>query len=414
MATHIYTAADPFDLTKLRLANPVHVAGAHFIRLFADHSPLYLQTPKCVLKQGFVTAGKKTYCDFLFNNEDAEFLTWLEHLEETSRSHLFQNRDKWFETKLEESDIENSTTPIYSHKGKFYVLRANVPTILGKISVKIFDDHENEVDPEQITDTTQVIAILEIQGIKCSVRGFQFEIEIKQMLTVTPQKMFDRCIINRGASGAPVAPLAAPAPAPAPQAVDLDDSVASSVDTKKKEEEEEVAAVPDHSDAGSTDPTPRGQEEPAAPAAAAAAAPREDATEPSDPLDLSATQPAGEGDDHPPHAVELTAETQDPDGPVEILDLDFSLGNSEGDAAAEAPTDRMEPPLQLKKRDDVYYQLYKEERAKAKKAKQIALAHYLEAKRIKTTFLMQDMSDSDSGDDMDDGSGGADGDGLGM
>jgi hypothetical protein len=47
----------------------------------------------------------------------------------------------------------------------------------------------------------------------------------------------------------------------------------------------------------------------------------------------------------------------------------------------------------------VYYKLYKEAREKAREAKQIALANYLEAKRIKNTYLLEDMSESD--EDMD-------------
>jgi hypothetical protein len=68
--------------------------------------------------------------------------------------------------------------------------------------------------------------------------------------------------------------------------------------------------------------------------------------------------------------------------PVEVLDVD--LVNADSD-----------PPIQLKKRNDVYYKLYKEARTKAREAKQIALANYLEAKRIKNTYLLEDMSESD-------------------
>jgi hypothetical protein len=58
-----------------------------------------------------------------------------------------------------------------------------------------------------------------------------------------------------------------------------------------------------------------------------------------------------------------------------------------------------EPPIQLKKRNDVYYKLYKEAREKAREAKQVALANYLEAKRIKNTYLLEDMSESEEDDD---------------
>ena len=55
-----------------------------------------------------------------------------------------------------------------------------------------------------------------------------------------------------------------------------------------------------------------------------------------------------------------------------------------------------EPPIRLKSRNDVYYKLYKETRQRAREAKREALANYLEANRIKTTYLLEDVSDSDS------------------
>jgi len=54
--------------------------------------------------------------------------------------------------------------------------------------------------------------------------------------------------------------------------------------------------------------------------------------------------------------------------------------------------------IQIKKRNDVYYEMYKEARRKAKIAKDLALSSYLEAKRIKNTYMLDDIKDSDDSD----------------
>jgi hypothetical protein len=55
-----------------------------------------------------------------------------------------------------------------------------------------------------------------------------------------------------------------------------------------------------------------------------------------------------------------------------------------------------EPSMVLKKRNDVYYQMYRESLRKAKLAKEMALANYLEAKRIKNTYMLDELNeDSD-------------------
>ena len=52
--------------------------------------------------------------------------------------------------------------------------------------------------------------------------------------------------------------------------------------------------------------------------------------------------------------------------------------------------------MQLKKPNQVYFELYKEARNKAKLAKKSAIIAYLEAKNIKKTYMIENINDSDS------------------
>jgi rRNA-processing protein FCF1 len=52
--------------------------------------------------------------------------------------------------------------------------------------------------------------------------------------------------------------------------------------------------------------------------------------------------------------------------------------------------------ITLKKPNEVYYQLYKEAREKAKTAKKIAIIAYLEAKNIKKTYMIESLDESES------------------
>ncbi len=72
----------------------------------------------------------------------------------------------------------------------------------------------------------------------------------------------------------------------------------------------------------------------------------------------------------------------------------------EEDSLANADT------IQLKEKTEVYYELYREARRKAKLAKSLALSSFLEAKRIKNLYMLDDIdsdeSDMDELDDLDD------------
>ena len=51
--------------------------------------------------------------------------------------------------------------------------------------------------------------------------------------------------------------------------------------------------------------------------------------------------------------------------------------------------------ITLKKPNDVYYEIYKSARKKAKHMRQVAIESYLEAKEIKTKYMLSDIDDSD-------------------
>ena len=57
--------------------------------------------------------------------------------------------------------------------------------------------------------------------------------------------------------------------------------------------------------------------------------------------------------------------------------------------------------ITLKKPNQVYYEIYKAARKKAKDAKKTAITAFLEAKNIKKTYMLEDLDDSEDSDDSD-------------
>ena len=435
----IYSDKEPLLIDRVSIAKPVNKNGSHFIKIHDIDDPIYFLAPKCFTKQGFVSHGKKMFCDFVFSNDNSDFFSWLENLEEKVKAGIFENRDKWFETPLDEHDIESSMTPPYKpyKSGKFFIIRANVPTALGKINIKVYDEHEEETEPEAIKENTNVLAVLEFQGIRCGVRSFQFEIELKQILIVEPEKIFEKCVISKPA-GAKVTTESAPKVADAvPKVADAIPKVADAL-PKVADAVPKVAdaipkvtsglpkvadaipkvtsglpkvadAIPKVSDIVTPEPFYKIEDDPfdetfdSISREATVVANEPDVTFNKDSTDLvienvdalfSSPTIANHKDGYDVTKEDLISECASSANAtdvtqIEILDDSFPL-----DSFNAASLD--EPPIRLKSRNDVYYKLYKETRQRARDAKQEALANYLEAKRIKTTYLLEDASDSDS------------------
>jgi len=323
-----------YDFSKLCCISPSSITGGnYFIRILKNpgQKPFYIQPPKCTTKQGIVKAGKKMVCDLLFRHEDESFTEFLEGLETYCRSQLYEHKDKWFDSALTENDIEESFTPTAKlfKSGKLHSVRVNIPIRLGKCSLKVFNEEEEDVNVESISETTQIMTILEIQGIRCSARNFQLELEVKQMMTMNPVNLFETCLFTKSTLGIGKKP------------------VTVTKEEQPKEEEEQ----------------PKEEEE----------QPKEEEEE----------QPKEEEEEE--NVLESLAESS--------LDEVFSLNEVD----IEIPKEKEE--MKLKKRNYVYYNMYKEAKRKAKIARDFAIASYLEAKQIRNNFL--DETDLSEDDDVD-------------
>ena len=196
----IHETNDSFPFSNLTLCKPVaSTGGGFFIRYAFKEQPLYIQPPKCYIKQIHAKSGKKMYCDLVFQQENEPFLRWMEHLESQTQQHLYDNRQQWFQTDLEKEDIEQSfASPVKMYKsGKEYIVRTNIPSRAGISTMKIYDEDEKPVPLEEIVENTKVMVILEIQGIRSSTKSFQVDIEVKQMMVMKPEEIFNTCIFKK-------------------------------------------------------------------------------------------------------------------------------------------------------------------------------------------------------------------------
>jgi hypothetical protein len=355
----IYEPNNSFNFNQLNCLTPTVISGGnYFIKFRINNLPLYIQPPKCKTKQSIIKTGKRMHCDLMFNNENEEFVKWMEDLEIFCQKKIYENRSKWFETELDEQDIENSfTSPLKIYKsGKFYICRTFVPTIMGVCSLKIYNENEQEVSLENIQENSNVMTILEIQGIKCSAKNFQIDIELKQMMVLQPVDLFERCIFkhksvepsNEEVRYSKQEPL-------------LEEEGRGKEPETETEETVELFDEPTNTELEinhnfeNTEPE---QEEK---------------------QDIRQEEKQEKIDER----KEILEQSQNSiDG---IVEVDFNLENLP------------EETVQIKKRNHIYYELYKEAKKKAKTARDLALSSYLEAKRIKNTYLL-DENESDESD----------------
>lgn len=392
---------ESFDFTKLSLGQPSSIqGGSYFTKIQYNAHPLYIQTTKSLTRQGFVKSGKKYYCDLMFDKNSENLITWFETLEETCQKLIHAKSDTWFQNPLELSDIEsafNSTIRIYK-SGKFYLVRVNVKNnAAGDPSLKIYNEDENTLFIHDVTAETEMLCILEIQGIKFTSKNFQIEIEIKQAMVIHEEPIFESCLIKTNKKNKPNVH--------AEHEIKLADSanlgkimLETNDSTENKiletQNNENVSLVAQESnDKGKIEEESKDEDENK----------DEDVDEDVD-EDEDEDEDFNFDDEDVEYKESLVIDENDNVNKDElgILDLDENPEEEElKDDLKEVDIgnleETMEEGVKLKKPNEVYFEMYKDAREKAKTAKKAAILAYLEAKNIKKTYMLDNLTeDSDN------------------
>lgn len=380
MEEHIYNTDTSFDFNSLHLAKPQPFPGGnYFMRLTVSGKPLYIQPPKCIMKQGFAKSGKKYYSDFMFSNVNTEFIEWMEKIETFCQDTIYKNSSDWFEDKMNMGDIENYfTSPLKIYKsGKFYNLRVNIALNLGKPLIKIYNENEEQIDFQDLKENTNILSILEIKGIKCSATSFQIEFDVKQIMTVQVSNLFEKCLFNR--KPAVIAPILSK-PEPINETIINNQSPEVEPDVKIEDETEELndteVIVEDVSEDETTNESLQNNNE----------------------NDMNENN--SEEDKNDIKLIENNLEKNDQENTIDVVEMnEESLEKKTTDELEEInfTLDKIneDDTFKIKDKNNVYYEMYKEAKKKAKIARDLALSSILEAKRIKNTYMLDDVTDSD-------------------
>jgi nucleoside-triphosphatase THEP1 len=384
---------ESFNFNQLTLAHPSGIqGGAYFTKIEYYKKPLYIQTSKSLTRQGFVKTGKKYYCDLMFDKNSETLINWFENLEERCQTLLYEKRYDWFQNSLEKNDIEtafNSVIRIYK-SGKYYLIRTNIKnTRTDEPAVNIYNENEVTLNMSRITNETNIISILEIQGIKFTSRNFQIEIELKQVMVINDEPIFKNCLIKtiknkddnvknenvkdkntleenniKFLQDAQVVPLAASSTQNTLDTLDinnLDDKI-NDLDLDNNDLNLDNNDLDlDNNDLDL------------------------DSISELDPNTINNTN-----DNSKPTGSSLEINFEDLDNKTEENPNELSEFNIDIDLENNLES------MTLKKPNQVYFELYKEARNKAKLAKRNAILAYLEAKNIKKTYMIENINDSDS------------------
>jgi len=392
MEKYIHEPNDNFNFDRVTLKTPFSNGGGGFFSKFIiDGEPFYIKTPKCSTKQGFIKSSKRYYCDLVFSIVDHEdFIRWMENLVIHSQQILLKKSGEWFQDPMGENEIEDATiSPLKTYRaGKYYLVRCNVPSLEdGSPEIKAYDENSCEIPLASINENMNVIGLLEIRGIKCSLKSFQFEINIKQIMVVKKINILEKCLLSHVE----------------PHDEDKVKKSISNENTKQTIEETERSnetiqpinniVETEHCENDNVIMTEE--------------MPIDEITETKIVDDIEEQSEIQENTNLEENSYNTT-ELEDSNA-TELEDSNATeLEDSNATELEEINLEDFETddkeisekPIILKNPNELYYNMYFEAKKKAKEARMKAITSYLEAKNIKMLYDLDDIDDNESEDDF--------------
>jgi Icc-related predicted phosphoesterase len=365
-----------YDFNQITLLTPRPLqGGTYFSKVVENGDNLLVQTPKIYTKKGIHKTGKKTYCDLLFSIDDSIILDWVKKMEDRIRDIIYEKREFWFYDELTLDDIEyNWIQSIKNYKKKF-LCRTTLNKTLD--SLRIFNESGTEMSIGDLKPEAKIICILQINGLKFNSTSFHIEFGIKQIMMLDDTNKFDKCLIKYNT-------------APRIEINESEEENKKQEDVAEKElveevEEEEVE-VPAPKEEELLEDVEQGQET------------VDEVVEPEEEEETEIIANMGEKDEEKENNVKK--EIEEFINEKETRKKDLEKNEELEEFVLEIP--KNEGVMNLRDPNEIYLDIYKAAKEKARQAKLAAVKAYLEAKKIKQSYLIDELDTSDDDSEFDD------------
>lgn len=198
MNNSIFDLNQRFNFSILNLGNPTLANNNNYVSKISHgmtNKNLYIQLPKCTTKQGIIKSSSKTYTELNFCISQKNVIDFFENLEKFCTEKIYNNRELWFyeSSNMEKTDIDElilSTMKPYKH-GKNFLLKTYIK--LDKLN--IYDENENKISIDDFDNTHEFIPLVNINNIKFSTKNFSIEIFLTQMMVLLPSDEFEKQLL---------------------------------------------------------------------------------------------------------------------------------------------------------------------------------------------------------------------------
>jgi len=377
MNNSVFDLNQRFNFSILNLGNPTLANNNNYVSKISHgmtNKNLYIQLPKCTTKQGIIKSSSKTYTELNFCISQKNVIDFFENLEKFCTEKIYNNRELWFyeSSNMQKTDIDElilSTMKPYKH-GKNFLLKTYIK--LDKLN--IYDENENKILIDDFDNTHEFIPLVNINNIKFSTKNFSIEIFLTQIMVLLPSDEFEKQLLIKTEQSKHL--VKSTTLTPTESILQLtnnhESTTESNTEYNNASNNESNNESSENSTSLTTDILSESQEIITTPESSPEIVTEEDTSS-------LVKEPESSQNNEFKYLMNDDLET------VNILDIPETKENI----------------IDLKSHEEIYLEIYKTAKQKAKEIRKNAIAAFLEAKKIKIKYNLDNLDIESSDDDED-------------
>ena len=406
---NIYLLNNKTILDNINLGDPyIQRDNVYFSKILNNEKKLiYIQLPKCNIKDKIKKSNKLSVytCELLFDyNLNKSILEYIENIEELCLKNIYNNKDLWFydSENINLNDIEelySSIIKIFS-KSEHFIFK----TYIRENNILAYDNEDNVIDYLNIEKNAEVIPLVSLNGIKFYNKTFFIDVSIKQLLVLNTQQIERKFLIQNNEY------MKETKKNVEHTTDNSNNKIISNKVTKHDQNHEDNSDVEDNSqdednkDTKDTKDTKDNQDN----------SDHEDNPYDEDNKDSKDNQDNELDNDNKDDKYQVKFNNDEDDkkdkqynDKEEFEDKKLKKNNEETEENINYISDDIlfnltstnNEYLTVKSREEIYLDLYKDAKRKAKEIRKNAIEAFLEAKNIKSKYNLESLVNNDSSDD---------------
>ena len=387
-----------FDGGCMTLGHPVRLYnGIYHSKIEYNGNDLVIQLPESVLQKNVEQENMKFNGVFNFHKGDAtnNYIKFVDILESHIRTMIFDKRNIWFQEPLSSEDISYFFNDSIKKSTKEDGTNNYTQRIEIARSSSIFNEDDKKLTINEMKKDKNVICLVKVKGLKFSPQSFNIDFQVQEVLIMNAIQQQSNITI--------------------PSVIEMKredkEHLEVNVEEETKTEPETEDVLDINNDVDETLTNLQTDNEPEYSVGTVVSDNEEDSSLGKD--DVTEVNIVHAIEDKKPDNDDVETNNNDT---VEEQDQEELITNEEDDVEDTENKDELEEytiaiddlpknddaednSIQIMKPNEVYYQIYREAKRKAKLAKQAAIMAYLELQNIKNRHMIVDNGSIDDSDD---------------